>query len=223
MDVQAPLVPLLRSLEGVEVAGMGDELPPFNYQASLMSLPYLLGGHAVPADRAYLAVEPARVEAWRSRLPADGFKIGIAWQGNPNAEIDRGRSIPLAHFKSLAEVPGVRLVSLQKHDGLAQLEAFPAPIWQAPEDCDRDGAFLDTAAIMMSLDLIITSDTAMAHVAGALGRPVWVLLKAVPDWRWLLDRADSPWYPSARLFRQKRHGDWEAVMAEVVAALSLVS
>jgi hypothetical protein len=121
--------------------------------------------------------------------------------------IDIGRSFPLTHFEGLSKIPGVRLISLQKNAGVEQLRELPAGMSVETLGDEFDAgpdAFLDTAAAMESLDLVIASDTAVAHLAGALGRPVWVALKYVPDWRWLLDRADSPWYPTMRLFRQKR-------------------
>jgi Glycosyltransferase family 9 (heptosyltransferase) len=141
------------------------------------------------------------------------LKIGIAWQGSQLA-IDIGRSFPLALVQRLAAVPGVRLISLQKDAGSEQLKSIPEGMrvedFGARLDRGAD-AFLDTAAIMANVDLVITSDTSIAHLAGALGRPTWVALKHVPDWRWLLGRQDSPWYPSHRLFRQEGPGIWESV------------
>src|SRR5262249_55486007 len=146
------------------------------------------------------------------------FKIGIAWQGNPGGRIDEGRSVPLEKFAPLSRLPGVRLISLQKHVGLDQLAGLTKDIEiESLGDAFDNGpdAFIDTAAGMNSLDLIITSDTAIAHLAGALGRPTWVALKDVPDFRWLLDREDSPWYPTVRLFRQPRRDDWSSAFATI--------
>jgi hypothetical protein len=177
----------------------------------------------VPAEVPYLDAEPALVEAWRDRLGSyPGFKVGIVWQGNPQFRFDRLRSIPLAQFAPLARVPGVHLLSLQKGAGRDQLPAlrgyFPV-IDLGPQLNETTGPFLDTAAVMKNLDLVITSDTSAAHLAGALGVPVWVALHDVPDWRWLLEREDSPWYPTMRLFRQTRPGQWEDVFDRIAEAL----
>jgi hypothetical protein len=166
----------------------------------------------------YLRSEAELEVRWKARIGTHGFKIGIAWQGNPRGKIDEGRSIPLEKFIQLGRVPGVRLISLQKHDGLDQLAGLPREneIETLGDDFDNGSdAFIDTAAVMTSLDLIITSDTSIAHLAGALGRPTWVALKQVPDWRWLLDRDDSPWYPTVRLFRQSQRDDWGSVFVKI--------
>jgi hypothetical protein len=155
------------------------------------------------------------------------FKIGIAWQGSSRYPADRCRSIPLTRFEPLARVPGVQLISLQKGPGSEQLRElgkapthFPVTGLGDRLDTDEAGAFTDTAAVLMSLDLVVSSDTAVAHLAGALGVPVWLALPWVPDWRWLLGRDDSPWYPSMRLFRQPRPGDWDAVFRRMATALA---
>ena len=165
---------------------------------------------------------PALVARWSSRLPGAGVRVGIAWQGNPLAP-DQGRHVPLGAFAPLSRVPGVTLISLQKGAGLEQLADLPAGMTVATLGTEFDAGpdlFVDTAAVMMKLDLVVTSDTAVAHLAGALGRPVWVALRHVPDWRWMLLRADSPWYPSARLFRQTTAGDWDGVFVRIAAALA---
>jgi hypothetical protein len=184
----------------------------------MMSLPLRFGTlpETIPVSGPYLKPDSQRVALWRERIGTHDFKVGICWQGNPDVAIDIGRSIPLASFAPLASVPGVRLISLQKNAGVEQLEraAFAVETLGADFDSGRD-AFVDTMAVMESLDLVITPDTAIAHVAGALGRPVWVALKHVPDWRWLLRREDSPWYPGMRLFRQSTAGDWAGVFAEL--------
>jgi hypothetical protein len=151
--------------------------------------------------------------------PAKPFLIGIAWQGNPSHRTDRWRSFPLANFAPLAELPGVRLISLQTDDGLDQLTAAgrPFPIIDLPRRRGRD--FMETAAIMTQLDLVITPDTAVAHLAGGLGRQVWVALCAVDEWRWPAGREDSPWYPTMRLFRQTKLGEWGPVFRRMVDAL----
>ena len=188
----------------------------------LMSLPARMGG-GVPAPVPYLSAEPGRIARWRDQIGPDGLKIGIAWQGNPGRTEDLGRSIPLRAFAALSSLPGVRLISLQKNDGTEQLgEGFAVETLGADFDAGADG-FLDTAAAMMSLDLVITSDTSIAHLAGALGRPVWVALRLVPDWRWQLGRADSPWYPTMRLFRQTERGEWDPVFAAMREALARIT
>jgi hypothetical protein len=190
-----------------------------------MSLPGLFGTTlaTVPAEVPYLTADPALVQTWRQRLaPVAGFKVGIAWQGNPHHPWDRWRSVPLAAFAPLAAVPGVRLLSLQHGPGTGQLTAlrgrFPvvelgAGLGAAP------GVLAEVAALMASLDLVVSVDTATAHLAGALGVPVWVALPALVDWRWLLGRDDSPWYPTMRLFRQRALGEWEPVFERLAAAL----
>jgi hypothetical protein len=169
----------------------------------------------------YVYPDPLRVQAWTERMRSfSGFKIGLSWQGNPTFHGDRFRSIPLRSFAPLAQISGVTLFSLQKGVGLEQVEINreQLPITVFP-DLACDGTFHDTAALMQHLDLVISSDTAVAHLAGALGRPVWVLLARNSDWRWLIDRPDSPWYPTMRLFRQRTLGEWTPVFEQVVSSL----
>ena len=153
----------------------------------------------------YLAAEPERARKWAARIGAEGFKIGVVWQGNPNPEVDMARSVPLAAFAPIAAIAGVRLISLQVGYGVEQLADLPAgmQVETLGDDFDvgSDG-FVDTAAAMAALDLVVTCDTSVAHLAGALARPTWVALKQDAEWRWLRDRDDSPWYPTLRLFRQ---------------------
>jgi tetratricopeptide (TPR) repeat protein len=221
LEVQPGLRHLLsRDLAGVPIVGVGDALPAFDVWTPLLSLPRLLGLQA-PAPP-YLTAEGDRVARWRERIGLQGLKIGIAWQGNPNAAAERGRSIPLREFAPLARVPGVRLISLQKYHGLDQLAALQAElrIETLGEGFDAGvDAFVDTAAVMQCLDLVITSDTSVAHLAGALGRPVWVGLQQVPDWRWLIEGEACAWYPSMRLFRQTTRRDWTAVMERIAVEL----
>jgi Flp pilus assembly protein TadD len=195
----------------------GAACPDIDVVAPLLSLPGRM--RQVTVNAPYLFAELDRVSAWRARLPRDGLRIGIAWQGNPNRHEDKGRSLPLSQFAPLAAIPGVVLISLQKGDGEEQIPRAGFPLTTLAGLDDGPDAFVDTAAVMMSLDLIITSDTSIAHLAGALGRPVWVALRRVPDWRWLLDRADSPWYPTMRLFRQTAHDDWPPVFAAIANAI----
>ena len=227
LEVQPPLVALLAPLghPHLTVVPRGTGEHGAHCQQALMSLPGLLSlaVDAIPAPIPYLRAEAERVERWRTRLPATGLRVGIAWQGNPKGVVDVGRSIPLRCFAPLARLPDVHLISLQKHQGAEQVAELPSdlrPIDLGP-DFDADGgAFLDSAAVMACLDLVISSDTAIAHLAGALGRPLWLALKCQAEWRWLRGRDDSPWYPHARLFRQDSPGDWDGLFARIGAALA---
>jgi tetratricopeptide (TPR) repeat protein len=217
----AKLTRLLRPLtSGIEVISTLRTERKFDFQCALMSLPHRFGTDlaSIPNSVPYLRAEDAVIARWRERIGAHGFKIGIAWQGNPQVPIDRGRSIPLTQYFALARLPGVRLISLQKQHGLDQLGELPDDVTIETLGGDFDNgpdAFVDTAAVMENLDLIITSDTSIAHLAGALGRSTWVALMYVPDWRWLLDREDSPWYPTMRLFRQPERDNWQPVFANM--------
>jgi len=218
---EAKLSRLLRHLtRGIEVINTVGADREFDYQCALMSIPYHLNTslESIPNNVPYLRAEDALVARWRERIGNHGFKVGIAWQGDPQGAIDQGRSIPLAEYFVLTRVPGVRLISLQRHHGLDQLAAVPQEVTIETLGGDFDGgtdAFIDTAAVMSSLDLVITSDTSIAHLAGALGHPVWVALKLVPHWVWMLDRHDSPWYPTMRLFRQLERDNWEPVFSNM--------
>ncbi len=198
----------------------------FDYQAPLMSLPHIFATNteaAIPRDVPYLTADPERVAKWAARLGGDGFKVGIGWQGNRDYSADQFRSIPLKHFAPLADVPGVRLISVQAVHGLEQLHDLPARMaveTLGEELTANPDGFREMAAVMANLDLMILSDSAPAHLAGALGRPVWVALHDQPDWRWLSERTDSPWYPTMRLFRQRQAGDWAGVFAKIAAALA---
>jgi hypothetical protein len=209
-----------------------------------MSLPAILGTTmaTVPADVPYVCADAKTISEWRPMVAraidrdipdaenghesAPTFRIGIAWQGNRANKVDRWRSFPLVHFAQLARIPGVRLISLQKGDGRDQIDAltgeFPVAELTHPRhggDDRRD--LLDTAAIISHLDLVITPDTALAHLAGALGARVFVALPAVSEWRWLIDRENSPWYPTMRLFRQEAPGDWDRVFERIAGVIGL--
>jgi tetratricopeptide (TPR) repeat protein len=220
LAAQPQLRELLRGLSStLHIVAPGEKTGGFDYQCALMSLPRAFRTTLanVPAAVPYLFADPVRVAQWGQRIGAAGFKIGIVWQGSRN-RIDVGRSVPLEMFGGLAGIPGVRLISLHKGDGPRRLRAGSQdlPVEALGDHFDvGPQAFLDSAAVMTHLDLIITCDTALAHLAGALGRPTWIALKHVPDWRWLLERTDSPWYPSVRLFRQSRRGDWDGVFAAI--------
>ncbi len=193
-----------------------------------MSLPGFFGTtlSTIPHEVPYLLPDARLLQAWGKRLSdVSGWKVGINWQGRPDASVDALRSIPLREFAPLA-ISGVTLVSLQKRVGLDQLSAAREqfPVLTLGEDIDEQaGPFMDTAAIMKQLDLVITSDTATAHLAGALGVPVWVVLPHAAEWRWMRDREDSPWYPTMRLFRQSRPGSWSEPFAEISKRLDILS
>lgn len=223
LQVQEAILPLLATLDGpFEAIGPSDTPPPFDYHCPLFSTPGALGVEltTIPAPGGYLAADSRLVEHWRPRLSGETFKIGLVWQGNPRADVERGRSLPLRLFAPLAALPGVELVSLQKEHGLDQLEMLPPDMRVRDLGLDYEGgSFADTAAIIANLDLVISCDTAVAHLSGALGRPTWIAVNAVSDWRWLTEREDSPWYASARLFRQPSRGDWDGVVAHMTNAL----
>jgi tetratricopeptide (TPR) repeat protein len=223
VHVECPkaLTKLLATCSGIDrLIPRGDELPAFDYQALLMSVPGVLKTtlETIPASVPYLFADPALIAHWHERLAAIGdFRIGINWRGRESQSSLRLRDVPLDFFVSLGELPGVRLISLQKEGRDSPFELRrDLPIADFSAELDTvAGPFMDTAAIMKNLDLVITSDTAVAHLAGALAVPVWVALPFAPNWRWLLDRSDSPWYPTMRLFRQKQIGDWGGVFEEI--------
>ena len=215
---------LMGAFDGdIRIVDPDDAALNFDYHVPLMSLPFALKTNAtnIPARPSYLRAQARRAQNWMAQLGPEGFKIGICWQGGVSP-VDVGRSFPLRLFLELSQIPGVRLISLQKGPGAEQLQDLPAGMQVQTPGQDFDAgtaAFLDTAAVMTCCDLIITSDTAVAHLAGALGVKTWVALKHVPDWRWFRDREDSPWYPSLRLFRQEAPGDWDGVFVRIKAAL----
>ncbi len=217
----------LRLPRGARVIARGDPIPPFDLHCALLSLPAILATTLdhIPADVPYLAADQARVGQWRARLSGlAGIKVGLVWSGGQRpdqpgaAAIDRRRSVTLATLAPLAEVHGVSFVSLQKGPPASQAGAPPAGM-AIMDVADELGDFADTAALTEALDLVISVDTSVAHLAGALGKPVWLLNRYDTCWRWLLDRDDSPWYPTLRQFRQPSPGDWAAVVGAVQTAL----
>jgi tetratricopeptide (TPR) repeat protein len=220
LECQEALATLLASCPGVDqVVPRGAALPAFDWHAPLLNLPGIfhtdLG--SIPANVPYLFADPGRTAVWRQELAGAGLKVGIAWQGSPKHITDRQRSVPLTAFAPLAALAGVRLYSLQKDAGTEQLRSVPFPIADlGPRLAD----FSDTAAVVSALELVVSVDSALAHLAGALGAPVWMATPFAPDWRWLEEREDSPWYPSLRLFRQTRRGDWADVFGRIAQALS---
>jgi hypothetical protein len=228
VESQPPLVKFLSACPGIDrVVAYGDELPPFDVHAALMSLPAIFGTRleSIPNEVPYLLVDTELRQKWRDELASQpGFKVGITWQGRQETNWVAYRSIPLQKFAPLAQIPGVKLFSLQKGAGVEQLLTRTFEVTDFGNRLDEQtGPFLDSAALMRNLDLVVTADTATAHLAGALGVPVWVALPVVPDWRWMLDRTDSPWYPTMRLFRQTRLGDWESVFAQMADELKMLA
>jgi tetratricopeptide (TPR) repeat protein len=217
------LVALMRTRKGSARPMSAFPAEPFDYQCPLLSLPLAFGTtlETIPSGAPYLGADPARVAKWRARLGEGGFKIGVAWEGSAFGT-RLGKSFPLARLEGLSRLPGVRLVSLQKNQGAEQLAALPQgmTVETLGEDFDAGpDAFLDTAAVMQSLDLIVSTDTSVPHLAAALGRPTWVALPYDADWRWLVDRPDTPWYPTMRLFRQSAWDQWDHVFQDMERAL----
>jgi hypothetical protein len=224
LECPGGLTALLKSCPGVKkVVAHGAPLPDFDCHAPLMSLPRLLGTtvETIPASVPYLSADKALIERWRRELSTvRAFKVGIGWQGNPQNGTDYRRSIPLEQFAILANIPGVQLFGLQKGYGTDQLAKVIGdfPIIDLSGRLDL-GGFQVTAAAICNMDLVITSCTARAHLAGALGTPTWVALCFASEWRWLRERSDSPWYPTIRLFRQPEPGDWDTVFEQIAHAL----
>ena len=221
---QKPLRGLMKNLDvACDIVDENDPSLEFDCHIPLLSAPlaFRTDESNMPGRRPYLFAEPDREARWRNRIGVKGLKIGVCWQGS-TGPVDAGRSFPLSQFLAFADIQGVRLISLHKGDGEAQLRDLPAGLTVETMGPDFDAgpdAFLDTAALIMCCDLVITSDTAVAHLAGALGAETWVALKHVPDWRWMLDRQDCPWYPTMRLFRQNKDGDWHGVFERMRRAL----
>ncbi len=228
IEVQQPAVALMRTLKGVdEVIEYGQPLPAFDLHCPVMSLPHAFGAtlETIPADVPYLSADPAKVARWNDRLgPKARPRVGLVWSSGvrpdqPELAASNGRrNLPFDKLRTLKRLP-VDFVSLQKgQPAEPEFAAFDQGLWDGPPILDvaaelRDWA--DTAALIQTLDLVVTVDTSTAHLAGAMGRPVWVMNRFDPCWRWLETRADSPWYPTMRLFRQPSMGDWDGVLAEV--------
>jgi len=218
MEVPGALVRLFAALPDVTCVAAGEALPDYDAQVPMLSLPLAFGTlvESIPAAVPYLQVPAGEVARWGAMLPPAPRRAGLVWAGNPRAfsrvlaEVDQRRSIAPSLLAPLLEVPGWQFVSLQK-EGAA---------WPLVDVMDQVADFADTAALIMSLDLVISVDTAVAHLAAALGKPVWLLNRYDACWRWLRGREDSPWYPTMRLFNQTAAGDWEGVIAKVAGALS---
>jgi tetratricopeptide (TPR) repeat protein len=225
LEVHPPLVRLLSRLRGVlEIVARGDRLPLFDLHCPLLSLPLAFGTtlDTIPAAVPYLSADPTLAAAWRDRLDSlDGLRVGLVWASNPDSAQDaarqrdrRDKSISLDQLSLLAESKKLSFVSLQKAETAAQTRKYPAGL-VVHDWTDELEDFADTAALVDGLDLVISVDTAVAHLAGALGKPVWLMNRFDTDWRWLLNRDDSPWYPQLRQFRQPAPGDWISVISKV--------
>jgi len=216
---QRELVRLFDGFPGVErIMTFGDPSSQFDFHCPLLSLPLAFSTdlNSIPAQTPYLRPDPKLADRWKLKIEPHRLKVGLVWAGASGHKLDRLRSITLPQLAPLADVPGVQFLSLQK--GPAASQPRP-PRLNLIDWTDELHDFADTAGLVANLDLVITVDTAVAHLAGAMGMRVWVLLPFVPDWRWLLNRDDSPWYPTLRLFRQKSRGDWAGVIQAVAEAL----
>jgi tetratricopeptide (TPR) repeat protein len=216
---------LFAGIDGVaQMVAFGDELPEFAWQCPLLSLPLAFATTlaTVPAPVAYLRADPLAVEEWHRRVAGPELKVGLVWAGRPEHKRDRHRSLPLAKLGPLAEIPNTAFFALQKGAAIGQAEEAPAGM-RIEILSPLLGDFADTAAAIMALDVVVTVDTSVAHLAGALGKPVWILLPYAPDWRWLQARSDSPWYPTARLFRQDSSRRWAPVVAQAAAELAVLA
>jgi hypothetical protein len=225
LQCQAELFRLLKSNPQFGQIISADEIvPEFDFHCPLLSLPRAFGTeiHSIPAATPYLGVDPVLAETWEKRLlsASGGFRVGIVWAGRPTHKRDRQRSIALLKFLPLAAVAGVKFFSLQKGVASEQIKTPGDTMHLIDLTADLHD-FADTAALISRLDLVIGVDTAVVHLAGAMGKPVWLLLPSVPDWRWLMNREDSSWYPTMRLFRQTSPGDWEGVFCRVAESLSM--
>ncbi len=225
LEAPATLIPLLQPVADDITLVPSDDGPrpdsEFDCYIYLMSLSHILGTTetSIPAEIPYIAAPPDRIEAWQSELDVPGFKVGIAWAGRPTHPQDAQRSMNSALLEPLTEIDNVHLFSLQKDKTTRPLSAELSNHLSA-DFGPQLTSFAETAAIITHLDLVITVDTSLAHLAGALGKPVWILLPYAPDWRWLLQQEGTPWYPTMRLLRQKIAGDWENVVTEMRAVLA---
>ncbi|MBR0715433.1 tetratricopeptide repeat protein [Bradyrhizobium liaoningense] len=223
LQVQPALAALLRTMTDATVIARGEPLPPFDLQLPLMSLPLVFGTtlDTIPAEVPYLQPDPAKLARWRSALDGvTALKVGVVWAGNPRHKGDHQRSLPAEAVLPRLVTPGVQLYSLQKEPRPSDVPVLSALGADIVDLAPALGDFADTAAAVAALDLVIAVDTSVAHLAGALGRPVWMLLPYALDWRWLRDREDSPWYPTMRLYRQEKPQAWDGVLTRVSAELA---
>jgi hypothetical protein len=221
LEVQPQLRRLLSGTGGAsQVMSRGETLPEFTWQCPLLSLPLAFGTElqTIPAHVPYVYPDSTQVAAWQQRLQGNTRRIGLVWSGNPTMDRDRLRSIPLELLVPLMKVPGTTFYSLQLGPGSEQVKQLPPDVRLIDLAAELKD-FADTAAIVANLDLVISVDTSVAHLAGAMGKPAWILLNKGCDWRWFLEREDSPWYPTARLFRQTTVGGWQEVVNRIEQAL----
>jgi Tfp pilus assembly protein PilF len=208
---------------GIEQIVCDNPLPAFDVECPIPSLPRVFGTttETIPRDVPYLSADSMLAQTWRQRLGAEpsGLKIGLVWAGSPTHRNDRNRSMPLVALAPLGAIRGVRSISLQKGAAARQLREQRHGL-NIVDWTDELKDFADTAALMSNLDLVICVDTAVAHLAGALGRPVWLLNAFAPDWRWMWSRPDSPWYPTMKIFRQPRIGDWGTPVGQIAQELT---
>jgi Flp pilus assembly protein TadD len=219
-ETRRPLASLLSKFPNIDeiIIRTGNQRPHVDYDAymPLLSLPMIFrtSMHNIPSPEGYLQADPAKAGFWRKKLKTRDMKVGIIWAGNPAHKNDRNRSCLFGNFEGLMDLRGVHFYSLQKDAEPLNWKALSCAY--AITDCSEDlNDFTDTAALIHNLDLVISVDTAVVHLAGAMGKPAWLLLPFVPDWRWMQKRADSPWYHSLRLFRQEKNGDWQTVFEKV--------
>ncbi|MBE7564008.1 tetratricopeptide repeat protein [Acidithiobacillus sp. HP-6] len=223
LETREPLLRLFSRLEDVEEVFLENtDIPTFDVFAPIMSLPHLCGTTVatIPNQFPYLTVDPQWIAKWAPSLPQKGLRVGVVWACNPLARNGQDRSLALSKLAPLAEIDGLHLISLQKGEAAeAQIGEVDFPLLPLGTEI---GDFADTAAIISQLDLVLTVDTAVAHLSGALNVPTWVMLSHDGDWRWLRKRSDSPWYPSVRLFRQPAPGDWNGLISEVLSAFRVL-
>jgi tetratricopeptide (TPR) repeat protein len=235
LQVQEPVVRLMQSLAAVRAGQaqtvlLGEKPPEFDLECPLLSLPTVFATtvETVPWPGAYLGADPELAREKRRQLPGirpkagsgvRPLRVGLAWAGNPRYKADRRRSVKLATLLPLLRAPGLTWIALQKGEAAEQLAALPGDVF-VWDGSGRDRDLAETAALVATLDLVVTTDTAIAHLAGAMGKPVWILLPHLSDWRWMQEMETTPWYPTARLFRQREPGDWAGVLEQVIAELA---
>ncbi|MHC4762109.1 MAG: glycosyltransferase family protein, partial [Planctomycetota bacterium] len=224
---KSELIELFRNLEGiddlVDTTKVIEGNVKYDLHVTLLSLPAIFGTKidSIPARIPYLSAKASKIAHWHDKIKTDAFKIGIVWAGNPTHDNEHNRSCTLKNFIQLAKIKNVTLFSLQKGHGIEQINNWPEDLelinlGQEFED------FTDTAAAIENMDLTISVDTSVIHLAGAMGKNAWALIPYEPDWRWMLNRQDSPWYPTIRLFRQKQHGNWDGVFQHVAEKLEIL-
>jgi hypothetical protein len=224
----SPLIRLFHGFAGIDelTLASADKAPAaaFDLYVPLLNLPRIFRTtlENIPAGIPYLHADSAKTRYWRQKLAGPAFKVGIVWAGKPAHTEDKIRSCHLRDFLRLSKIPGVRLFGLQKGAAADQVENLGRKM-ALTNLGDELNDFTDTAAVIENLDLVVSVDTAVLHLAGAMGRPVWAILACSPDWRWMLDRQDSPWYPTMRLFRQRSYGDWGGVFQRVSQELEMLA